>query len=361
MSGDPTIPFNDLPALPPERELETPRVLKQCIRSRTVLAELEQSANFLPNKSLLINVMPLLEAQASSEIENIVTTKDKLFRSSLLEQAPDPATKEALNYREALREGFQQLRARPLCTTTAERVCSVIKGKPMPVRRFPGTALTNAATGEVMYTPPEGEDLLRDKLANWERFINQPTELDPLVVMAVAHYQFEAIHPFADGNGRTGRVLNLLQLVQDGLLSLPILYHSRGIIRRKADYYRNLRAVTFQENWEDWILYALEVVEESARWTNEKIRAIRELRSRLKTDLKAGLPKIYSGELLDVLLGMPYCRIGDLVNAGIAKRQAAAGYLKQLVDVGILSEEKVGREKLFIHNDYLRLLLSENA
>lgn len=360
MSCDPTLPCNDLPPLPPGRDLETHRVLKQCIRSRTVLAELEQSAQFLPNKSLGIHVMPLLEAQASSEIENIVTTTDRLFRCSLLEQAPDPATQEALNYREALREGFELLKVKPLCTSTAERVCSAIKGRPMKVRDFPGTALANNATGEVYYTPPVGEDLLREKLANWERFINQPTDLDPLVVMAVAHYQFEAIHPFADGNGRTGRVLNLLQLVQAGLLSLPILYHSRGIIRRKSEYYQNLRAVTFQEDWEVWILYVLEVVEESARWTNEKIRSIRELHSRLKTELREKLPKIYSAELLDVLLGLPYCRIGDLVSAGIAKRQAAAGYLKQLVDIGILSEEKVGREKLFIHHNYLQLLLSEN-
>jgi len=304
--------------------------------------------------------MPLLEAQASSEIENIVTTTDRLFRSSLLEQTPDAATKEALNYREALREGCEFLGRKPLCTATAERVCSIIKGRPMPLRDFAGTALANDATGEILYTPPDGEHRLRDKLANWERFINQPTDLDPLVVMAVAHYQFEAIHPFADGTGRTGRVLNLLQLVQAGLLSLPILHHSRSIIRRKAEYYQKLRSVTFQDDWEDWILYVLEVVEESARWTNQKIHYIRDLRSRLKTELKAKLPKIYSAELLDVLLGLPYCRIGDLVRADIAKRQAAAGYLKQLVDIGILSEEKIGREKLFIHRRYLELLLNEN-
>jgi Fic family protein len=361
MSCDPNQPFNDLPLLPPSRELETTRVLKQCIRSRAVLAELEQAGDFLPNKALLINILPLLEARASSEIENIVTTADELFRGSLLEQVPNSATKEALNYRRSLYQGFESLEERPLCTATAELVCSVIKGKAMAIRQLPGTALGNDATGLVVYTPPEGEQVIRDKLSNWERFINLPTELDPLVVMAIAHYQFEAIHPFTDGNGRTGRVLNLLYLVQSGLLSSPILYHSRGIIRRKSEYYETLRGVTFQEDWESWILYILEVVEESARWTNLKIRAIRELRTEAKDRLKAELPKIYSAELIDVLFHQPYCRIADLVNAGIAKRQAAATYLKQLVSIGILSEEKVGREKLFIHRKYLELLLNEST
>ncbi|CAA6676473.1 MULTISPECIES: protein adenylyltransferase Fic [unclassified Lentimonas] len=360
MSCDPNVPFNDLPPLPPALELETTRVLKQCIRSRAVLAELEQAGDFLPNKALLINIMPLLEARASSEIENIVTTTDQLFRGSLLEQATDSATKEALNYRQSLYEGFQSLASRPLCTATAELVCSVIKGKEMAVRKLPGTALGNDATGTIVYTPPVGEDVIRDKLSNWEHFVNLPTDLDPLVVMAVAHYQFEAIHPFTDGNGRTGRVLNLLYLAQAGLLSTPILYHSRGIMRRKSEYYENLRGVTFQNDWESWIIYILEVVEESAIWTNRKIRAIRDLRVLTKARLKAELPKIYSAELLDVLFHQPYCRIADLVNAGVAKRQAAATYLKQLVDVGLLSEEKVGREKLFIHKSYLKLLLKDS-
>jgi len=361
MSCRPTVPYNDLPLLPPPKELETTRVLKQCIRSRTELAELEQAADFLPNKALLINMMPLLEARASSEIENIVTTTDRLFRSSLLEQTPDAATKEALNYRAALLVGFEGLAERPVCTATAERVCSVIKDKAMKVRRLPGTALGSEATGKVVYTPPMGEQVIRDKLANWERFINESTQLDPLVVMAVAHYQFEAIHPFADGNGRTGRVLNLLYLAQAGLLTTPILYHSRGIIRRKAEYYQKLRAVTFEDDWEGWILYMLEVVEESARWTNGKIRAIRDFREQTKAMLKAEAPKIYSVELLDTLLYQPYCRIRDLVQSGVAKRQAAATYLKRLTEIGMLTEEKVGREKLFIHNQYLQLLLRENS
>jgi len=359
MKCNPRLPYNELPTLPPKQELETVRVLKQCIRSRTQLAELEQAANFLPNKSLLINVLPLLEAQASSEIENIVTTTDRLFRSSLLNQSPDAATKEALNYRAALYQSYQSLADRPICTATAERVCSVIKSRSMTIRKEAGTALGSTISGDTIYTPPVGESVIREKLANWENFINQTTELDPLVVMAVAHYQFEAIHPFSDGNGRAGRVLNLLYLVQAGILSSPILYHSRGIIRRKDDYYDLLRTVTFDQDWEAWILFILEVLEESAEWTNQKIRSIREYREEVKRDLKIKVPKIYSNELLDVLFEQPYCQIADLVSAGIAKRQSASVYLKKLVEIGLLTEERVGRSALFIHENYRNLLLSE--
>ena len=361
MSCIPNTPYNNLPPLPPKAELETVRVLKQCIRSRTQLAELEQAGDFLPNKSLLINVLPLLEAQASSEIENIVTTSDKLFRSSLLSQLPDSATREALDYRAALHKGYQSLSDRPLSTVTAELVCSVVKSRTIAVRKEAGTALSNTTTGDVIYTPPQGESLIRKKLANWERFLNEPTDLDPLVVMAVAHYQFEAIHPFTDGNGRTGRILNLLYLVQAGLLSSPILYHSRGIIRRKADYYERLRGVTFERDWELWILFMLEVVEESARWTNQKIREIRAYREKVKEELKRKIPKIYSSELLDVLFEQPYCQIADLVRAGIAKRQSASVYLKRLVGIGLLTEEKVGRSVLFIHQNYRKLLMSDKT
>jgi len=177
--------------------------------------------------------------------------------------------------------------------------------------------------------------------------------------MAAGHYQFEAIHPFIDGNGRTGRVINLLYLVSAGLLKSPILYHSRGIIRRKNEYYKNLIGVTKKNAWETWILYMLEVVEESARWTFRKIESIRQLRSETKRWFKKSLPKIYSAELLDVIFNQPYCRISDVVHAGVAKRQAASTYLKQLAEEGILAEEKVGREKLFIHGRFLDLLLNE--
>jgi Fic family protein len=358
-SWKPDQPYNDLPPLPPGTELETKTVLKQCIKSNTALAELKQAAELIPNQAMLINTLPLLEARASSEIENIVTTTDKLFQHSQDDDKADPATKEALRYRLALFEGFQSLQARPLSTRTAEAICSKIKGREMGVRKVPGTALQNDRTGEIIYTPPAGETVIRDLLANWERFMHDNTELDPLIRMAVGHYQFEAIHPFADGNGRTGRVLNSLFLIQEGLLTLPILYLSRYIIQHKADYYRLLHQVTAEQTWEDWLLYLLRGVEETARWTTAKIAAIRALADSTAAQVREQLPNIYSRELVDTLFEQPYCRIGNLIEKGIAKRQTASVYLKKLAEIGVLVEQQVGREKLFINPKLMQLLLHE--
>ena len=224
---NPEQPHNQLPALPPAHELETRAALKACIEARAALAELKQAAQLIPNQTMLINTIPLLEAKDSSEIENIVTTTDQLFQYAQGHDNADPATKEALRYRTALHQGFQSLKVRPLCTATAVDVCRTLKGVDMDIRRTPGTQLANDRTGEVVYTPPEGEARVRDMLADWERFLHNETELDPLIRMAVGHYQFEAIHPFTDGNGRTGRVLNILYLIQEELLNLPILYLGR--------------------------------------------------------------------------------------------------------------------------------------
>ncbi len=248
-SWRPDQPYNDLPPLPPAAEVETRPVLKQCIAARAALAELKQAAELLPNQGVLINALPLLEAQASSEIENIVTTTDRLFQYQRAGEKADPATREALRHSSALLEGYQVLKQTPLNTRTAEQVCSRIKGIEMQVRRVPGTALANQATGEVIYTPPVGEDLLRSKLANWERYLNEQRDVDPLIRMAIGHYQFEAIHPFTDGNGRTGRILNSLYLIQEDLLTLPILYLSRHIIKNKAEYYRLLLDITRSQAW----------------------------------------------------------------------------------------------------------------
>jgi Fic family protein len=338
-------------------DLETRPVLKRCIEARASLAGLNSACSLLPNPSVLINTIPLLEAQASSEIENIVTTSDALFRYAEIEdQAVDPATKEAFRYRAALREGFQGLRKRPVNTRTAEQICSTIKGTAMEVRRVPGTALTHAVTHKVIYTPPVGEALIRTKLANWEAFVHQDNGLDPLIRMSVAHYQFEAIHPFTDGNGRTGRILNLLHLVEAGLLQMPVLYLSRYIIRHRADYYRLLTAVTARGDWESWILYMLTAVSETTRWTTEKIGAIRQLQSLTRDHLRRVVPKIYSQELLDVIFMQPYVRIQNLVSANIAKRQTASVYLKALAAAGVLEGVKVGLHQMFIHPKLLNLL-----
>ena len=352
-------PYNELPKLPPESDLESAKILKACIPARAALAELKQAGELLPNQGLLINLIPLLEAKDSSEIENIVTTSDKLFEYAQNEQQADPATKEALRYRTALFNGFQSLNDRPLCVTTALEVCSTIKGTDMNVRRVPGTTLANQATGKVIYTPPVGEPLLRDLLSNWADFLHQEDGIDPLIKMAVSHYQFEAIHPFTDGNGRTGRVLNVLYLIEQELLTLPTLYLSHYIVRNKADYYRLLNEVTSDQAWEAWVLYLLKAVEQTAIMTTAKIAAVRELIEITREHINAKLPKIYSYELLTVIFEQPYCRIKNLVENNIAKRQTASEYLKQLAGIGVLQEVQAGKEKLFVHPQLITLMTQD--
>lgn len=354
----PKEPFNTLPPLPPATELETRAVLKRCIAARAALAELKQAAELIPNQAVLINTLPLLEAQASSEIENIITTTDRLFQFRDMDEGADASTREALRYSRALLEGFRSLQQRPLATRTAEEVCSLIKGQPMTLRKIPGTALARAS-GQIVYTPPVGEALLRGLLANWERFLHEATDIDPLVRMAVAHYQFEAIHPFTDGNGRTGRVLNSLFFISEGLLTLPILYLSRFIIGHKADYYRLLRSVTQTDEWEEWVLFMLRGVEETACWTMAKIAAMRRLQQHTADYVRHAAPKIYSHELIDLIFELPYCRIQNVTARKIAGRQTASVYLKELAKLGVLEERPVGREKLFIHPKLMGLLTRE--
>jgi Fic family protein len=361
MAFDPTVPYQDLPPVPPDSDaVETPAILKKCISARVALAELKQAAELIPNASVLINALPLLEAQASSEIENIVTTTDKLFEFvDVPDQRADAATKEALRYRQALFEGTEKVRGKKLTIDIAVDICRTIKDSALDIRKEPGTNLRNNVTKEVVYTPPEGESVIREKLENWQRFANSSSELDPLVRLAVLHYQFEAIHPFVDGNGRTGRVLNILFLVQQQLLDNPILYLSRYIIRNKADYYRLLLEVTTEQAWTPWILYVLNGVEDSALWTTDKIKAIRELMQHTSQYIQRKLPKLYSWELVELLFNQPYCRIGNVVDAGLAKRQTASVHLKQLCDIGILREIKSGRETLFLHPKYVELLTGD--
>lgn len=361
MPYDPARPYNDLPLLPPQAELESRAVLKACVEARAAVAELKAAGQLIPNQGVLINSIPLLEARASSEIENIVTTTDQmLLFAGAAEGDADPATKEALRYRTALWEGYQALRQRPLSTNTAIQICRAIKGVDMDIRSTPGTTLSNDRTGEVIYTPPEGEPLLREKLANWERWMHAllpgSEEMDPLVRMAVGHYQFEAIHPFTDGNGRTGRVINLLHLVQEGVLDIPVLYLSRHILRHRADYYGGLQAVTASGAWEPWLLYMLRGVAETARWTTAKITDIRLLLQDTAQRMKRDAPSVYTRELAEIIFVRPYCRIAHLVQAGIAKRQTASVYLKELAAVGILQEHKLGREKVFLNPAFVDLL-----
>ncbi len=361
MTWQADLPFNQMPTLPPSVDVtENIAILKACIPARAALAELKQAGDLLPNQGLLINLLPLLEAKDSSEIENIVTTSDKLFQYAQEDSHADHATKEALRYRTALYQGYQQLEQRPLCTNTAVEICSTIKSVQMDIRKVPGTTLSNQATGEIIYTPPVGEQVIRELLANWEVFHHTEDDIDPLVKMAISHYQFEAIHPFIDGNGRTGRVLNILYLIEQGLLTLPILYLSHYIVQNKADYYQLLRGVTQNGDWQPWILYILKAVEETAKWTTAKIAAVRELIEHTTGYIREQLPKIYTYELVKVIFEQPYCRIGNFVDSGIAKRQTASVYLKQLCDIGVLTEMKEGKEKLFVHPKLVQLMTHES-
>jgi len=358
---DPNQPHNGLPELPPPAELiENTVILKKCINARVALAELKQAAELIPNAAVLVNALPLLGAQASSEIENIVTTTDKLFEFvEIAEDKADAATKEALRYRTALFEGAKMVRRGMLTIDMAIQICSTIKDLELDIREDSGTKLSNRKTGEVIYTPPVGQKLIHGKLDNWADFMHQHDDIDPLVRMAVQHYQFEAIHPFTDGNGRTGRIINILFLVEQGLLDTPILYLSRHIIQHKSDYYRFLMNVTHNQAWGDWIMFMLNGVEETCTWTTDKIKAIRELMQHTSQYVQQQLPKTYSWELVEALFKQPYCRINNLVSTGVAKRQTASVYLKQLCDIGVLKEFKSGRETLFIHPKYLELLTGE--
>lgn len=359
MTWQPDQPYNALQHLPPTIDLESVALLKACIPARAALAELKQAGELLPNQGLLINTLPLLEAKDSSEIENIVTTSDKLFEFAQSKNRPDPATKEALRYRTALYEGYKALADRPLNTGTAIAVCTTIKGIEMQIRKVPGTSIANLTTAEIIYTPPESESLLRDLLGNWEVFIHAEDGIDPLIKMAVAHYQFEAIHPFTDGNGRTGRVLNMLFLIEQGLLSLPILYLSRYIVQNKKEYYRLLNEVTSRGDWQPWILFMLGAVMETAQWTTRKIIAVRGLIEHTTDYVQQQLPKIYSHELVQVIFEQPYSRIQNLIDASVAKRQTASVYLKQLAGIGVLHEVQRGREKLYLHPKLLQMMTTD--
>lgn len=356
MVWNPEVLYNALPLLPPDLEtIETRRVLKACITARAAVAELKTAGELIPDQGLLINILPMLEAKDSSRIENIVTTSDQLFQYADHDENADPSTKEALRYRTALFEGFAHLDAYPLCTNTAITLCTKLRAVQSDIRKTPGTVLRDQHNN-VVYTPPVGETAIRDLMANWERFIHADDEIDPLVKMAISHYQFECIHPFPDGNGRTGRILNILYLIQTDLLSLPILTLSRFILENRDDYYTLLRDVTEQGKWEAWILFMLEAVRNTAIWTTQKIAIVRALITEVAAYVREKLPRIYSHELMQVLFAQPYCRIENLVESGIAKRQTASAYLKQLVEIGVLEEKSYGREKLYMNTRLLQEL-----
>jgi Fic family protein len=351
-------PYNDLPLLPPAYDLESIRVLRQCIAAARALAELKGAGNLIPNQSILINAIPLQEAKLSSEIENIVTTQDELFRAAVEESGrTDPRAKEVLRYRSALQHGYEALKEKPLSLDLMIEVCSILDGDRVELRDQERVIIEDAGASAVVYTPPRGRVLIVSLLDNLVTFIRESGEIDPLIKMAVAHYQFEAIHPFVDGNGRTGRILNILVLLQAGLLDIPVLYLSRFIIENKQEYYRRLRGVTEDRNWEAWLLYMLTAVEETARWTTSRIMAIRDLLETTLEVCRRELPaNVYSKELIELIFVQPYAKIGFLVDAGIAKRQTASVYLQELEKIGILQSDRRGREVIYRHQALVNIL-----
>ena len=364
MTFDRSLPYNNLPLIPPYGvELETKAVLKQAIAANRALAELKGAGDSIPNQSVLVRLIGLQEAKLSSEIENIVTTNDELYRAFADNGGrTDSHTKEVLSYNTALWQGYDSLKAgRPLSTSLFEELVRTIKRNDAGVRETPGTRIVTG-DGEAVYTPPEGELLLKDKLANLEQFIHADDGLDPLVKLAVLHYQFDAIHPFSDGNGRTGRILNILYLVEVGLLDIPILYLSRYIINHKSDYYTGLRCVTEESRWVEWILFMLRAVEETARIAHMLIVDIRALMQATTEKVRTELPKIYSKDLIEVLFSHPYCKSRFLEQSRIAQRQTASRYLKELSRIGVLAPPlEVGRESYYLNVSFYKLLTGKQS
>lgn len=354
-------PYNDLPLLPPKDVLENSEILKAAIAANKKLAELKGIAKTIPNQTILINTLPLQEARSSSEIENVLTTNDQLYEALAAKTEDyDPQTKEVLRYKEALWGGYNKLKENNLLTTNLFiDIFQKIKETTAGIRSTPGTKITTSA-GEVIYTPPEGENIIREKLSNLENYIHDDTDgTDPLIKLAVIHYQFEAIHPFTDGNGRTGRIINILYLLQQKLLDLPVIYLSRHIIENKNDYYLLLRTVTEKKEWISWIIYLLKGISSTAGETVDKITEIKNLLESTLIDMKQKLPgRIYSKELIELLFTQPYCKVEFVVNAGIAKRQTAAEYLKQIEKTGLLKSKKVGKEVLYLNLPLFELLKS---
>lgn len=349
-------PYNDLPLLPPAEYTETRRVLKAVIEARAAIAGLNEALVSLPNPSIFLHALALLEAQASSEIENIVTTTDELFKAATISTGSSGETREALRYQKALFAGLATMRERQgiITANTAQEICSIIRDVDTRVRHGEGVYIGNPETRHRIYTPPQGATTIAEKLKNWEEFVNSTNDFDPLVRVALAHYQFEAIHPFDDGNGRTGRILNVLMLVSYGLLTEPILYISQRIIAQKNEYYRLLNAVTAEGEWEEWVLYIVEAIRATAVNTLQKIKQIQALQSQVRELAGSHIPV----GVVDVLFEQPYCRIKDVVDRCSVTRQTATKYLGELVSSGVLREEKVGREKLFVNRELMDVLKS---
>lgn len=361
---DRQIPFNNLPDLPPPDMINKEILLKWGLASRA-LAELNRNILRIPNPVMLVNTLSLQEAQSSTAIENIFTTEDELYKAvsdTVKEGNANPATKEVLRYREALWGGYRTLKEKKsFDTNTAIKIFRQVKNTRQGIRPPQSQVVirrgeSELKPGEIIYTPPRGAGIIEKKLTNMFHFLNTDHDFDPLLKMAIAHYQFEAIHPFTDGNGRTGRILNLLYLVDQKLLSHPVLYLSKYIIRHKDDYYHLLSGVTQRHDWKSWILYMLDAVENTAQYTNQKIDEILDQMQATHRHAQKKL-KWYSLELNQALFSQPYIKqklVGDIT--GATSRTTLTKYINELVKLGILSVNQEGREVFYVNNDLLRIL-----
>lgn len=348
---------NQLHQLPLTHLIETPKILKKAISANRALARLNGVSKIIPNSAILINSLVLQEAKDSSEIENIITTHDELFRANLDTSHITNETKEVQSYKKALLNGFALVQENGLLLNKhIIEIQSLLENNNAGVRRQSGTTLKNAQTGEIVYTPPQDYETIQALLTNLENYINEPNDIDPLINMAIIHFQFESIHPFYDGNGRTGRIINILYLILKELLDLPILYLSRYIIKHKADYYRLLQEIRTDEKWEEWIFYMLDGVEQTSFETIELINNINNLMQITQDKIFQTLPKIYSKDLIEVLFMHPYTKIEFLVDRLHVTRQTASKYLNELENIGILQSIQIKNSKFFINSALFDML-----
>ena len=349
----------ELHHLPPNADLETMAILKKTASAHRYLAELKGVSATIPNQGILINTLSIQEAKDSSAIENIITTHDELFKEELFpEFASSAAAKEVRNYVSALRTGFELVRKHRLLTKNhIIKIQAELEKNKAGFRKLPGTELKNEMTGETIYTPPQNSDDVLRLMDNLERFINDDLfcNADPLVKMAMIHYQFESIHPFYDGNGRTGRIINVLYLVQKELLNIPVLYLSRYIVRKKSDYYRLLQTVRDSGDWESWILYMLEAVEQTSRQTIGIVQSIGSALMDYKHRIRER-HKFYSQDLINNLFFHPYTKIEFLEKDLRVSRLTATKYLDTLSDEGFLKKERIGRSNYYINTALFYLL-----
>ncbi len=356
----------EIPTLPLDVDVESKAVLKALSTAHRYLAEVKGRAASIPNQGILIDTLTLQEAKASSEVENIVTTQDDLFKADPIMGSPDsPAAKEVARYREALKVGFQEIGTSHgnITNNTLIAMFRILKSREDGFRKLPGTALKEGGTGRVVYVPPQEFDNVQRCMANLEQYVNDPpvSELDPVIRMAIIHHQFESIHPFPDGNGRIGRILNVLYLTKMGLLDTPILYLSRHITKTKMEYYTRLQAVRDEGDWEGWILYILTAVAETSKTTLVLMTGIRDLMAEYKNTLRQKLPKIYSQDLLNNLFRHPYTRIEYIQNDLGVSRQTAAKYLDMLADAQFVTKVTQGRSNYYVNTRLINLFIQAAA